>query len=58
MIKGQGQVVGVVGESGLGKSRLVAEFRWIDATSEAWLAALAERLAGMRILLLVTFRNG
>src|SRR5439155_7181670 len=27
VIKGQGQVVSVVGESGMGKSRLVAEFR-------------------------------
>jgi len=36
----------------------VEDLHWIDATSEAWLAALAERLAGMRILLLVTFRPG
>jgi DNA-binding winged helix-turn-helix (wHTH) protein/class 3 adenylate cyclase/tetratricopeptide (TPR) repeat protein len=36
----------------------VEDLHWIDATSEAWLAALAERLAGVRILLLVTFRPG
>ena len=36
----------------------VEDLHWIDATSEAWLAALAERLAGARILLLVTFRPG
>src|SRR5262249_23002081 len=36
----------------------VEDFHWIDATSEAWLAALAERLIGARILLLVTFRQG
>jgi len=36
----------------------VEDLHWIDATSEAWLAALAARLAGMRILLLVTFRPG
>ena len=106
---GQGQVVGVVGEPGIGKSRLLAEFRhslstgwvrymqarcqsygctipclpyatlhqhlweisrqrpcvlaienlhWIDAASEAYLVALVERLASMRLLLLVTFRPG
>src|SRR5205807_3745937 len=36
----------------------VEDLQWIDATWEAWLAALAGRLAGMRILLLVTFRPG
>jgi len=36
----------------------VEDLHWVDATSEAWLAALAERLAAMRILLLVTFRPG
>lgn len=36
----------------------VEDLHWIDATSEAWLAALAERLTGARILLLVTFRPG
>jgi len=36
----------------------VEDLHWIDATSEAWLAALAARLAGARILLLVTFRPG
>jgi len=36
----------------------VEDLHWIDATSEAWLAALAERLAGMHILLLVTCRPG
>jgi len=36
----------------------VEDLHWTDATSEAWLAALAERLAGARILLLVTFRPG
>ena len=36
----------------------VEDLHWTDATSEAWLAALAARLAGARILLLVTFRPG
>jgi predicted ATPase/DNA-binding winged helix-turn-helix (wHTH) protein/class 3 adenylate cyclase len=36
----------------------VEDLHWIDATSEAWLAGLAEHLAGARILLLVTFRPG
>ncbi len=36
----------------------VEDLHWIDATSETWLAALAERLAGAPILLLVTFRPG
>jgi class 3 adenylate cyclase/tetratricopeptide (TPR) repeat protein len=36
----------------------VEDLHCIDATSEAWLAGLAERLAGARILLLVTFRPG
>src|SRR5262249_36589815 len=36
----------------------VEDLHWIDATSEAWLAALAERLVGLRILLLVTSRPG
>jgi len=36
----------------------VEDLHWIDASSEAWLAALAERLIGARILLLVTFRPG
>jgi hypothetical protein len=31
---------------------------WIDPTSEAWLVALAERLGGLPILLLVTYRPG
>jgi predicted ATPase len=36
----------------------VEDVQWIDATSDAYLAALAERLAGFPILLLVTFRPG
>jgi DNA-binding winged helix-turn-helix (wHTH) protein/tetratricopeptide (TPR) repeat protein len=36
----------------------VEDGHWMDATSEAYLAALAERLAGFPILLLVTFRPG
>jgi class 3 adenylate cyclase/tetratricopeptide (TPR) repeat protein len=36
----------------------VEDLHWIDATSATWLAALAERLAGTSILLLVTFRPG
>src|SRR4029434_7084287 len=36
----------------------VEDLHWIDATSEAWLAALAERLAGVPILLLGTVRPG
>jgi predicted ATPase/DNA-binding winged helix-turn-helix (wHTH) protein/class 3 adenylate cyclase len=36
----------------------VEDLHWIDATSEAWLAALVKRLAEARILLLVTFRPG
>ena len=31
---------------------------WIDATSEAWLATLVERLAGTPLLVLVTYRPG
>jgi DNA-binding winged helix-turn-helix (wHTH) protein/class 3 adenylate cyclase/tetratricopeptide (TPR) repeat protein len=36
----------------------IENLHWIDATSEAYLAALVERLAGVPILLLVTFRPG
>jgi tetratricopeptide (TPR) repeat protein len=36
----------------------VEDLHWIDSTSETWLAALAERLPGAPILLLVTFRPG
>src|SRR5262249_56206521 len=60
----QASTFGVVAQWSLQSSRrwpLVIEvegLHWIDATSEAWLAALAERLAGLRILLLVTFRPG
>jgi predicted ATPase/class 3 adenylate cyclase len=36
----------------------VEDLHWIDATSEAWLAAMAKRLGGARILLLATFRPG
>ena len=36
----------------------VEDLHWIDATSETWLATLVERLAGVPILLLVTFRPG
>jgi class 3 adenylate cyclase len=31
---------------------------WLDATSEAWLTTLVERLSGASILLLVTYRPG
>jgi predicted ATPase len=31
---------------------------WIDATSEAWLGSLVERMAGAPLLLLVTYRPG
>jgi tetratricopeptide (TPR) repeat protein len=37
---------------------VIENLHWIDATSEAYLAALVERLAGVPILLLVTFRHG
>ena len=36
----------------------VENLHWIDATSEAWLTALVEHLAGAAILLLVTHRPG
>ncbi|MGH8067399.1 MAG: sigma 54-interacting transcriptional regulator [Candidatus Entotheonellia bacterium] len=36
----------------------VEDLHWIDATSEEWLAALVERLAGAPLLVLVTYRPG
>jgi class 3 adenylate cyclase/tetratricopeptide (TPR) repeat protein len=36
----------------------VENVHWIDATSEAWLAALVDRLAGTAVLLLMTYRPG
>jgi DNA-binding winged helix-turn-helix (wHTH) protein/class 3 adenylate cyclase/tetratricopeptide (TPR) repeat protein len=36
----------------------IENLQWIDATSEAYLTALVERLAGAPLLLLVTFRPG
>jgi class 3 adenylate cyclase/tetratricopeptide (TPR) repeat protein len=36
----------------------IENLHWIDATSEAYIAALVERLAGVPMLLLVTFRPG
>lgn len=36
----------------------IENLHWIDATSEALLSALVERLAGLPILLLVTYRPG
>ena len=36
----------------------VEDMHWIDATSEAWLARLVERLAGVPMLVLVTYRPG
>jgi class 3 adenylate cyclase/tetratricopeptide (TPR) repeat protein len=36
----------------------VENLHWIDATSEAWLASLVERLGDMPILLLITYRPG
>jgi tetratricopeptide (TPR) repeat protein len=36
----------------------VEDMPWIDATSEAWLATLVERLAGAPMLVLVTYRPG
>ena len=36
----------------------IEDLHWIDATSEAFLAALVERLAGLPFMLLVTFRPG
>jgi class 3 adenylate cyclase len=36
----------------------VEDLHWIDATSEEWLAALVERLAGVPILVLVSYRPG
>jgi class 3 adenylate cyclase/tetratricopeptide (TPR) repeat protein len=37
---------------------VVENLQWIDATSEAWLAALVERLAGVSLLLLASYRPG
>jgi predicted ATPase/class 3 adenylate cyclase len=37
---------------------VVENLHWIDATSEEWLTALVEHLAGVAILLLVTHRPG
>jgi DNA-binding NtrC family response regulator/predicted ATPase len=36
----------------------IEDLHWIDATSEAWLTALVERLAGAPILVLATYRPG
>jgi predicted ATPase/class 3 adenylate cyclase/DNA-binding winged helix-turn-helix (wHTH) protein len=36
----------------------IEDLQWIDATSEEWLAALVERMAGAPILALVTYRSG
>jgi predicted ATPase len=36
----------------------VEDLHWIDATSEAWLVALVERVAGVPILVLTTYRHG
>ena len=36
----------------------VENLHWIDATSEEYLTALVERLSGVRLLLLVTYRPG
>jgi DNA-binding winged helix-turn-helix (wHTH) protein/class 3 adenylate cyclase/tetratricopeptide (TPR) repeat protein len=36
----------------------IEDLHWMDATSEAFLATLVERLAGIPLLLLVTFRPG
>lgn len=37
---------------------VLEDLQWIDATSEAWLASLIEHLAGVPILLLLTYRPG
>lgn len=37
---------------------VVEDLHWVDATSEAWLSGLAMRLAGMKLLLLVSYRPG
>lgn len=34
------------------------DLHWIDATSEEWLAALVERMAGVPILVMMTYRPG
>jgi predicted ATPase len=36
----------------------VEDLHWIDATSEEWLAALVERMAGVPILVMMTYRPG
>jgi DNA-binding NtrC family response regulator/predicted ATPase/class 3 adenylate cyclase len=36
----------------------VEDLHWIDATSEEWLSAMVERLVGVPILMLVTYRSG
>src|SRR5207249_4895788 len=69
---GHGQVVAVVGEVGVGKSRLVDEFiqaahsqgwlvlcedlHWLDTETQALLDSLSESLPTARLLLLVNYR--
>src|SRR5262249_54756293 len=36
----------------------VEDLHWIDATSEDWLATLVERVVGVPILILVSYRPG
>jgi predicted ATPase len=36
----------------------IEDLHWIDATSEEWLAVLVERVAGVPILVLTTYRHG
>ncbi len=36
----------------------IEDIHWIDSTSETWLAALAERLANLPIMLVATYRPG
>src|SRR5439155_1340552 len=55
----QGAIALVVGDPGVGKSRLLYEFlRRLDAASEEFLAHLAGGLPGQRVLLVLTTRPG
>ena len=64
--EGRGQVMEIVGEPGVGKSRLVCQFRplvivmedlhWIDRTSQDFITYLINLLASAKILLILLYR--